>query len=66
MLWGVTCYFNPAGYENPLRNLRKFSARARSQGLRLVIVELALHDAPFILDEADCDLLIRRRSNRVL
>ena len=66
MIWGITCYFNPAGFEQPLANLLKFSRRARQQGLRLAIVELALADNPHQLDESICDLLIQLRSDEVL
>jgi len=66
MLWGVACYFNPAGFARPLENLRQFSAGVRSQGLPLTIVELAIGDAPFGVDESMCDRLVRRRSDEAL
>lgn len=66
MLWGVTSYFNPVGYRRPLQNLQLFASRVRSQGLPLMIVELATEDADFVIDEAWCDQLVRVRSDSVL
>ena len=66
MLWGVTCYFNPAGFEKPLENLKKFCERLKKQNLPLLIVELALSDDEYVLDPNYCDKLIRVRSNQTL
>jgi len=66
MLWGITSFFNPAGYQRPVQNLEVFAARVRAQGLPLMIVELALEGAEFIIDESLCDQLVRVRSDQVL
>jgi hypothetical protein len=65
-LWGITTYFNPAGYLNKLEHLRLFSERVRKQGLKLLIVELAFGDAPYVLEESLADRIIRVRSNSIL
>ena len=65
-LWGITTYFNPAGYLNKLEHLRLFSERVRKQGLKLLIVELAFGDAPYALEESLADRIIRLRSNSIL
>lgn len=66
MLWGITSYFNPVGFQRPLQNLQRFAENARAQGLPLMIVELALEGAEFVIDESWCDLLVRVRSDEVL
>ncbi|UCC82212.1 MAG: hypothetical protein JSW46_14645 [Gemmatimonadota bacterium] len=65
-LWGITAYFNPAGYKNKLQNLRMFAERVRSQGVKLMVVELAFGRSPFEVPEELCDVLERRRSDAVL
>lgn len=65
-LWGVTAYFNPAGYKNKLENLKRFSESARRQGLKLLIVELAFGNSPFEVPEEFCDARERRRGTDVL
>lgn len=65
-LWGIASYFNPAGYLNKLEHLKLFSGSARTQGLRLLIVELAFDGAPFVLPEKIADRIVRVRSNAVL
>ncbi len=64
--WGVTAYFNPAGYCNKRDHLRLFSTRIRQQGLKLLVVELAFGDAPFDLEMNLADRIVRLRSNTVL
>lgn len=64
--WGVTAYFNPAGYSNKRHHLSLFSSNLKRQGLRLLIVELAFGDRPFELGEAVADQVVRVRSNTVL
>jgi hypothetical protein len=65
-LWGVTCFYNPAGYKNKLSNLRIMSEAARVQGLKLMIVELAFEDSAFEVPESLCDQLVQRRTESVL
>jgi hypothetical protein len=60
-LWGVTTYFNPAGFLNKLDHLRLFSERLRQQGLRLLVVEAAFDGLPFVLDQRLADLVVRVR-----
>jgi hypothetical protein len=65
-LWGVTTYFNPAGYRNRLRNYDIFSRRIRSQGLPLIVAEAAFGDAPFVLPDDAADIVVRVRTKGVL
>jgi len=65
-LWGITAYFNPVGYRNKLAHMRLFAERVRSQGLKLLIVELAFDNAPFSLDESLGDRVLHVRSSSVL
>lgn len=65
-LWGVTSYFNPAGYGNKLENLERFAAGVRAQGLKLSVIELAFGDQPFRLPDTFADRIERRRSTSVL
>lgn len=64
--WGVTTYFNPAGYANKLSNLRSCTRAARRQGLRLLIVELAFGNAPHVIADRTADRVIRLRTRTVL
>jgi hypothetical protein len=65
-MWGITTYFNPAGYRTKLRNLEVFAARARRQGLKLMVVELAFEEDPFRVPFPLADSILRVRSNSVL
>jgi hypothetical protein len=65
-LWGLTAYYNPAGYRNKLENLKRYAEGVRRQGLPLLIVELAFQDRPFEVPEDTADRLIRRRTDSVL
>jgi hypothetical protein len=65
-LWGLTTYFNPSGYATKRDNYRRFRQASRSQGLRLLTVELAFEDRPFELTSNDADRLIQLRSDAVL
>jgi hypothetical protein len=49
-LWGVTTYFNPAGYATKLDNLRHFARSVRRQGLKLMLIELVFGDGEFTID----------------
>ena len=48
-LWGVTAYFNPAGFRSKRRNYDLFRERIDAAGIPLVTVECALGDLPFEL-----------------
>ena len=64
--WAVVPYFNPAEYQNKLKNLERFSARVRKQGIRLLIVDLLFaDDGPRVPDEM-ADRVVRRHSSTIL
>jgi len=65
-IWGVSTYFNPAGYTNKTENLRLFAKNVRRQNLKLLIVELAFKDSPFEFEPELADKIIRIRSDSVL
>ena len=61
-LWGITNFFNPAGYGNKYENYRIFRDNSKRQGLNLIAVELAFDNAPFILKkDIDAEILIQIR-----
>lgn len=41
--WGITAFFNPLGSQTRVANLCDFAECARSQGLKLLVVELTNH-----------------------
>jgi len=65
-MWGVATYFNPARYPGKYRNLKLFAERVRSQGLKLIVVELQFDHAPFEVEEPIADCVLRLRSSAVL
>src|SRR5262245_56739663 len=65
-LWGIACYFSPVGYSNRLEHLKHFSECARTQGLRLLVVERAFDDVLFALPANVADRVVRVRSSAVL
>lgn len=65
-LWGMTTFFNPAGYDNKEINYRKFRENSKRQQLKLLTVELAFGDDPFRLTEEDADVLIQLRTQAVM
>jgi hypothetical protein len=65
-IWGVATCFNPAGYANRYGHLRRFASCVRAQGLKLLLVEAAFGDQPFILDDADADYVLRARAASIL
>ena len=65
-LWGVITHFNPVGYRGKIENLRRCVERARAQGLRVMVVELAFDDDPFQVPEELCEHVERRRTHTVL
>ena len=64
--WGIAAVFAMAGAESQRANFLEFADGVRRRGLRLLVVELALGDAEFTVEPADCDQLIRKRSPSVL
>ena len=56
--WGITVFFNPAGYKNKYENYRIFRDSLKRQGLKLLAVELSFGDR-FELKSTDADLLIQ-------
>ena len=65
-LWGLIAYFNPVGYASKLPNLRRFADRVRGQGLRVMVIELALDDQPFEVGDNLADRVLRVRTDAVL
>src|SRR3954452_243748 len=65
-MWGVATYFRstPSRWMRP--NLLRFGERVRRQGLKLLIVELALGDQPYEVGDDVADLVIRRRARNLL
>jgi len=60
--WGITNFFNPAGYANKYENYRIFRDNSKLQGLNLITVELAFDNEPFILRKnIDAEILIQLR-----
>ena len=65
-LWGLIAHYNPARYTNKIQNLATCARRSRSQGLKLLIVELAFGEEPFEVPEDLADCIVRRRTTSVL
>lgn len=63
--WAITCFFNSAGFQAPLRNHGIFARRLAEQGVPLLTVELAFGNNPFVLPD-DMPNLHRLRSQSVL
>ena len=60
--WGITNFFNPAGYGNKYDNYRLFRDNSKRQGLNLIAVELAFDNDPFVLKkDIDAEILIQIR-----
>jgi hypothetical protein len=64
--WGITAIFEPVPSPHTLRNLARFSAGVRRQGLPLAIVELAFGEAPFRVPESAGDRVLRLRGGALL
>ncbi|MDD5025986.1 MAG: hypothetical protein PHH13_01270 [Candidatus Peribacteraceae bacterium] len=62
-IWGISTFFNPAGYTTKLENYHLFRERAARQGLKLLTVEAAYEDQPFCLKEKDADILVQVRTH---
>ncbi len=62
-LWGITTFFNPAGYKSKKKNYNSFRKISRKQGLKLVVVELAFDNSKFELKERDADILLQLRTD---
>ena len=65
-LWGITTYFNPVQYTNKPNLLKCFSDAIRQQGLKLMVVEMAFNDEPFVFSPSVADKLVQVRSSCVL
>lgn len=61
--WGITTFFNPAGYKNKYQNYKIFRKQSKKQGLNLCAVELAFGKKPFELNKKDAEILIQIRGN---
>lgn len=64
--WGITTYFNPAGYKNKTTNLERFCEAVRAQGLKLMIVELTFEGQTPVIRDDLADLVVRRHSRSVM
>lgn len=65
--WGITTFFNPAGYSNKYRNYKIFRKKSKKQGLSLCAVELVFGKGKFELNKNDAEILIQiRGSNKNL
>jgi len=64
--WGITSFFNLAGYKNKIENYRKFRESSKKQGLNLLCVELAFGEKEFELKKEDADILIQLRGGDAL
>ena len=60
----MTVYFNFLGVRRKLENYHRFREESKRQGLPLLVVELAIGDRPFELEEGDADVIVRRRGSR--
>lgn len=58
-LWGITTFFNPAGYSNKYQHFKKFADSARQQGLKICTVELTFGDKSYEVEDHDTDMLIQ-------
>jgi hypothetical protein len=61
-LWGITSYYNPAGFRRRLENYHSFRRRLT---VPLVTVELSF-GRPFELEAGDADILVQLRGQAVL
>jgi len=62
--WGITTFFNSAGYRNKYSNYRMFREASKKQGLKLLAVEVVFDDSDFELKkESDADILIQLRGD---
>jgi len=64
--WGITVFFNPAGYKNKIENYKKFRVSSKKQGLNLLCVELVFGGRDFELKKEDADILIQLSGGSVL
>lgn len=65
-LWGLVTLFNPCGYSGLNKNLTKFLESANSQGLNIMLLEIAFNDLPFIGHDLAVDRVVQFRSDTVL
>ena len=62
MLWGVSAYFNPAGYKSRLDNYQNFRKRLK---VPLVTVEMSTNGR-FELHREDAEILVQLSGGDVL
>lgn len=65
-IWGITTYFNPAGYHTKKENFLKFRKCSKKQGLKLLCVEMAVQGSDYELADGDADIIVRTVSKDVL
>lgn len=59
IFWGISVYFNPAGYRNKSTNYRIFRESSQQQGLSLLLVELVFEGQEAEFDPEAADRYIR-------
>lgn len=57
-LWGITCFYNPAGFTTKLPNYQRFRA---ALGIPCITVECAFGSAPFVLPPTSDVVHVRAR-----
>lgn len=60
----LSCFFNPCGYQAPLRNFKAFQEHLAAQCVPLYILELAIGEQPFVLPPGPN--VVQRRSESIL
>ncbi|HEX3148620.1 MAG TPA: glycosyltransferase [Gemmataceae bacterium] len=65
-LWGVVPFWTEGRGASRPDDLFRTTARLRSQGLPVLVVELALGDAPFVADTAAADRILQVRAETVV
>jgi hypothetical protein len=65
-LYVITPIFNPSRYRVRYELYRQFAKHMEESGVILITVELALHDHPFEVTEADNPLHVQLRTDHVL
>jgi len=68
--WGIVAAFatgpDSSGNATQRANFAEFADGVRRQGLRLLVVELAIGEGDYAIDAQWCDRLVRKRSSSVL
>lgn len=62
--WAITAYFNPGEYEGRRNLFDIFRGHLRSQGVKLLVVELAFEKQPFVLSDASAEKVLQLRVDK--